>query len=80
MIDHARDAATVRSACGVRLSPDHILSKSVHSFRQWIGDSEASVWCGIECDVSQGARLTTETITCLSCSEASWLAFKGVRL
>jgi hypothetical protein len=75
---HKRDADTVRSACGVRLSPDHILSKSVHSFRTWTADRELVTWCSIPVDLAHGGIQTTETITCVTCAEASWLAFKGV--
>jgi hypothetical protein len=78
MTTHQRDTATVRSTCGVRLSPDHILSTSVHSFKTWTGERTLVTWCGIPVDLARGGIQTTETITCVTCAEASWLAFKGV--
>jgi hypothetical protein len=68
-----RDADTVRTACGVRLSPDHILSRS---FRTWTSESTLTTWCGIDTDTAQGAHLTTDLVSCLTCPEASWRALR----
>jgi hypothetical protein len=75
---YQRDRETARSACGVRLSPNHVLSRSVHAFRTWTGERALETWCGIPVDLTAGGARTSETITCQACPQASWLAFKGI--
>lgn len=76
-MSYRRDKETAASVAGVRLSPTHILSKSVHAHRTWLSDSVALTWCGIEADMSKGAKQTTDLISCLSCPEASLRAFRS---
>jgi hypothetical protein len=76
-VTYIRDRQTARDVCGVRLPLSHALSKSVHAHRTWLSDSVALTWCGIEADMSDGASQTTDLISCLSCSEGSWKAFRS---
>lgn len=71
-----RSRETARTAAGVRLPPSHTLSMSVHAFHRWTGEHELVTWCGIAVSVEDGARITTDTITCLGCPQASLQAFR----
>ncbi len=73
---YARDIQTRRTVGGVRLSPQHILSKSVHAFRMWTDDRALVTWCGIPVDLADGGVQTTELISCQGCPEASWKALR----
>ena len=75
----ARNRETVKTACGVRLSPDHILSKSVHSFHRWTGETTLLTWCAIPVELSDGGRQTKDLVSCLACGQASWDAYWGRR-
>jgi hypothetical protein len=72
MSAYVRDRETARTAAGVRLSPQHILSKSVHAFKTFTGDSTLQTWCDIPADLKDGASQTRETITCQACAQASF--------
>lgn len=83
-----RDAKTARETAGVRLPPGHPMSISVHAFRRFVGPTSVETWCGIEADLvrnhaaspadpTTGARMTTDTITCLACPQASLAAFRS---
>lgn len=40
-----------------------------------------TVWCGIEVDLADGARQTTDLVSCLQCGEASYQAvLAGLRV
>lgn len=71
-----RNRETVRGACGVRVNPEHWASVNVHAFRRWTGDSTVMTWCGLTADSSDGARLTTDLISCSACAQASIKAFR----
>lgn len=71
-----RDRQTVRTACGVRTDPTHWASATVHAHRTWTGEATILTWCGLDVDLSAGARQTTDLVSCLSCGRASWLAFR----
>lgn len=72
-----RDRETVRRACGVRVKPGHWANASVHSFLRWTGESSLLTWCGIEANTADGARLTTDLISCLQCAQNSLTATRG---
>lgn len=67
-----RDHEAVRTSGGVYVNPTHWASRSVHAFRRWTGPTTVVVWCGLTVDLSQAARLTSDLISCLQCSESSW--------
>lgn len=73
---YERDVATRRTLAGVRLSPSHILSKSVHAHRTWTGPTTMVTWCEIEVDLSDGARQTPDLISCLGCAQRSYDALR----
>lgn len=73
--DRVTARSTARSTAGVRIAPGHWASRLTHAFRRWIADGVLLTWCDLEVRTENGA-LTTETITCLSCSEASWQAIR----
>lgn len=72
-----RDRETQRKVGAVRVNPQHWASINVHAFRTWTGEHSLSTWCGIEIDLADGARQTTDTITCSGCAEASWQAYRA---
>jgi hypothetical protein len=69
---YERNKQTARTAAGVRVKDGHWASKTVHAFREWTGESDLTTWCGLDVDLSDGGRHTTDIITCLQCGEASW--------
>lgn len=73
---YARDQETRRKAAGVRVNPTHWASASVHAHRTWTGQTTMQTWCGIDVNLEDGARQTTELISCLGCGQGSWLAFR----
>ena len=75
-IDKSPDRVTARTTAGVRIAPGHWASRMVHAFRRWAGPGVAVTWCELEARTADGARLTTDTINCQGCSEASWLAIR----
>lgn len=76
MTAYRRDHETAKKAGGVRLNAEHWASVTVHAFWRWTGENIMLTWCGIEANVDDDARLTTDTITCLACPMASMKAFK----
>lgn len=75
--NYQRDRATQRTVVGVRLNPTHWASVTVHAFRQWTGAATLQTWCGITADLEDGARQTTDLISCTQCSQASWKALRS---
>ena len=73
-----RNRATTRTMAGVRLKPGHWASVTVHAHRTWISDTTMTLWCGIEADFEDGARQTTDLVTCVQCAQASLLAWRGI--
>lgn len=73
---HTRDRETARKVGGVLVAPGHWAAATVHAFRQWTGEKTLATWCGVDVDLSQGGAQTTDTITCVSCAQASLLAFR----
>ncbi len=71
---YARDIQTAAKVAGVRTDPTHWANAVVHAFRTWTGESTAETWCGLDVDFVEQARQTTDTITCLQCSGASYRA------
>lgn len=71
-----RDVETRRRAAGVRTDPTHWASAVVHAHHKWLTESTLLTWCGIEVDVAEKGRQTTDTISCLQCGESSWKALR----
>jgi hypothetical protein len=71
-----RDREVVRTTGGVYVPPGHWAASSVHSFHRWTGQTTLVTWCGIDVDLEDGARLTSDLITCLACGQASWQALR----
>ena len=74
---YRRDQRTSESTSGAWLKPGHWASVTVHAFHRWTGETSFVTWCGIAANTADGARLTTDTITCLTCPGAWMEAFKG---
>lgn len=72
-----RDHQTAKTTAGVRVVPGHWGSVSVHAFRTWTGEATLTTWCGLEVDLSAGGAHTTDLISCLQCSQASFDAIWG---
>lgn len=73
--DYQRDRQTARTVGGVRLQAGRWASGTVHAFWLWVGDTTIRTWCDVEAELLQdGARQTTDLISCLQCGQASWLA------
>jgi len=72
-----RDRQTVKAVCGVRTNPGHWANTVVHSFRRWLDDHTVETWCDLTVDLADGARQTTDLISCLACGQGSWRAFRG---
>jgi hypothetical protein len=66
-----RDRQTTRTMGGVRLKAGHWASVTVHSHRTWTGPATMTLWCGIEADFEDGAKQTTDLISCSGCGEQS---------
>lgn len=66
-----RDRQTV---CGVRLNPAHGAGTTVHAFKAFTGDTTLETQCGVAADFEDGARQTTDLISCLGCAESSFQA------
>ena len=73
---YVRDWSTARTIAGVRLNPTHWAGVTVHAFHVWTGEHVLLTWCGIEANLEDGARQTTDLISCLSCGQASWEALR----
>ena len=71
MIATARDKKTSAQTSGVMLKPGHWASAPIHSFRSWTGETELQTWCGLKANMADGARLTTEIVSCVQCAQAS---------
>lgn len=76
---YRRDRETTRSVAGVRTNPGHWAAQQVHAFRTWTDDRALVTWCGLDADLANGAYQTTDLISCQTCAQASWLAFRGDR-
>lgn len=73
-----RDRATTRTMGGVRLKPGHWASVTVHAHRTWLSEHSMTLWCGIEANFEDGARQTTDLISCLGCGQASLDAWRAL--
>jgi hypothetical protein len=62
---------------GVRVRPGHWASFTVHAFRRWTGEQVLVTWCDLTVDLREGGALTTNTISCQGCAEASWQAVRA---
>ena len=72
-----RDQKTSRQTSGVRLNdPTHWATRTVHSFHHWRGETEVMTWCALTGNLADGARLTTDLVSCLGCGQASLLAVR----
>lgn len=76
---YRRDRQTSRTTSGVRINPGHWASISVHAFHRWTGETTLVTWCGIEVELGDGGRLTTDIITCVQCPVGSMQAFRGLQ-
>lgn len=74
---YRRDHQTVKVSAGVRVKPTHWASISVHAFHRWTGEHSLVTWCGIAVELGDGARLTTDLISCVQCPVGSMQAFRG---
>lgn len=74
---YVRALETARKIAGVRTNPEHWANAMVHAFRIWTGESTLLTWCGIEVDLTDKGRQTTDLISCLQCGQGSWRAFRG---
>lgn len=75
---YKRSCETASKIAGVRTNPQHWASAVVHSFREWTGEHTLATWCGLDVDLKDGARQTTDLINCLSCGQGSWTAWRGM--
>lgn len=72
-----RDQKTSSETSGVWIKPGHWASVTVHAFWRWTGETALLTWCGLEANMADGARLTTDTITCVQCAQASLRGVMG---
>lgn len=77
MIATARDHKTSQTVSGVYLKAGHWAASTVHAFRHWTGETTLKTWCGIEANLADGARHTTEIINCVQCGQASLIGMRA---
>lgn len=73
---YRRDHRTSQQTSGVWIKPGHWASTTVHAFHRWTGETSFVTWCGLEANTADGARLTTDVITCVQCPVAWLEAFR----
>lgn len=77
MIATERDQKTSQQTSGVMLKPGHQMSRWIHSFKHWTGETELVTWCGLTANTADQAHLTREIINCVQCGQASLMAIRG---